>query len=115
MWLHAHVGFWTLGLIVFVLSFILLKAGKEKAAKILHMILRVLLILIFITGAEMVGQWYSGQSYGWPTLKGIFGLLILGMMEMILTKTKKKQGTLVSWIILIISLIGVFYIGYGVL
>ncbi|GGE50266.1 UPF0344 protein [Pullulanibacillus camelliae] len=115
MWLHAHVGFWTLGLIVFVLTFILYIIGKNKPAKILHMILRLLYILIFITGVVMVSKWYGGDKFGWPTLKGIFGLLVIAMMEMILIKTNKRVSTVFYWLILIISLAGVFYIGYGVL
>ncbi|MFC4619648.1 DUF1516 family protein [Camelliibacillus cellulosilyticus] len=113
--LHAHVGFWTLAIILFIVSYILVKTGSGKAQKVVHMILRLVYLCVFITGIIMVVQFYGGGSYGWPTVKGLFGLLVLAMMEMVLVKANKKQNTIVYWILLIIGLIAVFYIGYGVL
>jgi len=115
MWLHAHVGFWTLGLIVFVLTFILYIIGTNKPARILHMILRLLYILIIITGVVMVAKLYSADNFVWSTIKGLFGLLVIGMMDTLLNKARKRTTSVVYWIILIIALAGVFSIGYGVL
>jgi len=115
MWLHAHVGFWILGLIVFVLTFILYILGKNKPARILQMFLHFLFLLILITGVVMVAKLYSADNFVWSTIKGLFGILVIGMMNAILNKTKKKENAVVFWIIFIIGLAGVFSIGYGVL
>ncbi|MGV3489561.1 MAG: DUF1516 family protein [Tuberibacillus sp.] len=115
MWLHAHVGFWTLAFILFIVSYFFQKAGKTTASKIFQMILRLDFILVLITGVRLVSFYYSGHSYGWPSLKGLFGLLLIAMMELILTRGSKNKSTGSLWILLLIAIIGVFYIGYYVL
>ncbi|TCP29788.1 uncharacterized protein DUF1516 [Scopulibacillus darangshiensis] len=111
----AHVGFWTLLIIFFFISFGLAAAGKPKGKKVTHMIARLLYVLVFATGLYLVITYGVKYSYwGWPIIKMLFGLLILAMMEMILVKTK-KSGTAMYWVFLIIGFIGVFWIGYGVI
>jgi uncharacterized membrane protein YhaH (DUF805 family) len=114
MWLQAHVGFWQLALVLFVISFILLIAKKPKAQKVTHMILRLLYVCIFITGLYLVFHVFS--TYGiWVIIKMICGLGVLGMMEMVLVRRLKQKSTGLFWGLLIVFLIIVFYIGYGVL
>lgn len=115
MWLHAHVGFWTLALILFIVSYLFQKAGKQTVQKIFHMILRLDFIAVIITGVKLVSVYYGAGVYGWPTVKGLFGLLLVTMMELILTRGSKNKSTGVLWILLLIAIIAVFYIGYGVL
>jgi hypothetical protein len=115
MWLHAHVGLWSLALILFVIGYIGLKAGWTTFLKIVQMVLRLVFVLVFITGARLVFIWYQAGNYGWPTVKGLFGLLVIAMMEMILTRGRKNEKTGVFWVLLLVGLIAVFYIGYGVL
>ncbi|WP_085521792.1 DUF1516 family protein [Tuberibacillus sp. Marseille-P3662] len=110
--LHSHVGLWTLAIVFFIISFILLKAGKDKGQTITHMILRLLYVLVFITGFMLVNR------YGFSLLaviKGLFGLLVIAGMEMTLIRSKKRASSGFSWFLLIIGLIGAFYMGYGVL
>jgi uncharacterized membrane protein SirB2 len=115
MWLHAHVGFWTLALILFVISYLLQRSGKKTGQKITQMILRLDFILVIITGVKLVSVYYGNGVYGWPSIKGLFGLLLITMMELILTRGSKDKSTGVLWVLLLIAIAAVFYIGYSVL
>lgn len=115
MWLHAHVGFWTLAFILFIASYFFQKAGQSTVQKVLQMILRLDFILVIITGIRLVSFYYIGHQYVWATVKGLFGLLLIVMMELILTRGNKNKGTGVLWTILLIAIVIVFYIGYFVL
>ena len=115
MWLHAHVGFWTLAFILFIVSYLFQRAGKVKAQKILQMILRLDFILVIITGIRLVSFYYIGHQYVWSSVKGLFGLLLITMMELILTRGSKNKNTGALWVILLIAIIAVFYLGYYVL
>lgn len=110
MWLHAHVGFWTLALILFVISLFLKGTGQ----KVLHMIIRLLYVLIVITGLYLVIHLYAVHGF-LLIIKMIGGLGVISMMEMILVRRQKEKSTRVFWVLLIVFLVWVFYMGYGVL
>ncbi|WEG11957.1 DUF1516 family protein [Pullulanibacillus sp. KACC 23026] len=108
MWLQAHVGFWTLALVLFVISLFL----RGTALKVFHMILRLMYVLIIITGLYLLFHVFS--LYGiWVIIKMICGLGVIVTMEMLLVRRKKQASTGVIWVLLIIFLALVFYIGYG--
>lgn len=110
MWLQAHVGFWSLALLLFVISLFL----KGRALKVFQMILRLLYVCIFVTGLYLVIHVYS--TYGILTIiKMIGGLGVISMMEMIVTRRLKQKSTGIFWVLLIVFLVWVFYMGYGVL
>lgn len=111
-----HVSSWTIGIILFFVSYLLLRLGKPKGQKITHMILRVFYILIVISGGTLVGM--VTAKWGFPdvyALKTILGLLVITMMELILVKTKKGVKASFYWFLFLIFLILVFFYGYGVL
>jgi len=106
---HAHITSWALALILFVVALLLHKAGKEKGFKIVQMILRVLYIVIFITGGLILHQIVIDTFY---VLKAFVGLWVIASLELILVKMKKGKSTGAFWIQLIVSLAAVFYLGY---
>lgn len=108
---QIHVASWSLTLALFVVSFILVKAGKMKAAKIFHMILRVFLLITFLTGIGIVFSYNFGAAY----IKGALGILLLIFMEMILLKTRDRGKTALLWVVFFIDIILVFYYGYVVI
>lgn len=110
----AHVGFWSLLILFFLITFGLAMAGKAKPKKALHMITRLLYICVFVTGLYIVITYVSSTYWIWPVSKGLFGLLVIMFMEMILIKTR-QASTALYWVMLIIGFIGVFWIGYGVI
>jgi peptidoglycan/LPS O-acetylase OafA/YrhL len=114
--LHMHVSSWTIGIILFIVTYFLIKKGKAKPQKITHMILRLFYILIIVTGVTIVSL--VTAEWGFPSeyvVKTILGLLVIGMMEMILVKAKKGIKSTLYWLLLVLSLILVFFYGYVVL
>jgi uncharacterized membrane protein SirB2 len=106
---HAHITTWVVALILFFIANSLLKSGKEKPSKIVHMVLRLFYVLIIVTGtmiASAISQ-FNGEYIG----KMILGIVTIGMMEMVLVKSKKGQPTKVFWIVFFIALILTILLG----
>lgn len=105
---HAHITTWVVAIILFFVANTLLKSGKEKPSKIVHMVLRLFYILIIVTGVMIASNiQLNGEYIG----KMILGIVTIGMMEMVLIKSKKGQPTKVFWIVFIIALILTILLG----
>ncbi|GIN74066.1 UPF0344 protein YisL [Bacillus sp. J14TS2] len=107
---HAHITTWVIAIILFIVAVALHKSGKEKAMTIVQMILRVFYLLIITTGVLLFSKWSSVDPalYG---VKFLFGIIVIGMMEMVLIRTKRGKNTGMFWAILIIAFIVTFYLG----
>lgn len=107
---HAHITAWVLALILFFVALSLHKSGKEKGAKIVQMILRVLYILILVTGLMLLfGITNITLLYA---LKSLVGLWVIAILEMILIRAKKQENARGLWIQFIIALVLVLYLGF---
>ncbi|MEI2405744.1 YisL family protein [Niallia taxi] len=106
---HIHITAWALALILFVISLLLFKGGKEKGSKIVHMVLRLMYLAIIGTGVTMLT--YTGLDV-MHTLKTLVGLWVIASLEMILIRTKKEKKTIVLWIQFVVALIIVLYLGF---
>lgn len=104
---HAHLGSLVLTLILFFITLHLQKKGRN--IKILKMILRVMYILIILTGAIMIFSLY--QITALYVLKSALGLVIIGLFEMILAGSGKGKNLAVFWFIILIILIVTIYLG----
>ncbi|MFB6465278.1 YisL family protein [Cytobacillus sp. Hz8] len=109
--IHAHITTWVLALILFFISLGLSKSGKRKGQKIVQMILRLVYILIIITGGLLLFN--ISNITGLYILKAIVGLWVIIMLELIAVKTVKQKKTTGHWILLIITLVLVFYLGFS--
>ncbi|MGO4888548.1 DUF1516 family protein [Anaerobacillus sp. MEB173] len=111
--LHTHVLTWFLALVFFIVSYFLFKAGKQKGQRITHMILRLMFILVFLSGGSLVfALGFSVSSI----IKGVLAIWLLSLMELILVKSVKgKISGGYYWIQFIIALVAVFYYGYIVI
>jgi len=108
--IHGHITGWVLALILFVVALFLLKSGKEKGAKIVKMILRVLYVLIFATGLGLLFTVYKIDV--WYILKAVVGLWVIGLFEMILSRVANNRRTSVFWIQFVIAWVLVLYLGF---
>ncbi len=109
--IHAHMTSWFLALILFFVALGLHKSGKEKGFKVLKMILRVLYILILATG---VGLIFSLTNISFLYIvKLAVGLWVIAMIEIILGRTAKQKETKVSWILFVIAIVLVLYLGFS--
>lgn len=111
--LHAHVTTWSIGLLLFFITFTLGKLDKEKAQRAVHMILRIFYILILFTGGYLL--FVMWQLNILAVIKGLIGMWLISLMELIIVRGEKGQPTKSLWIQFIIALIAVFIMGYGVL
>lgn len=108
---HLHITTWVLTLVLFFVAVGLHKSGKAKAQKIVHMILRLFYLLSIATGGMLVHLMFSSYPVQY-VLKVVFGFLVIGFMEMVLARMKKEKKTSTFWILLIISLVVVLYLGF---
>ncbi|MEH7444461.1 YisL family protein [Heyndrickxia sp. MSNUG] len=106
--IHAHMTAWFLALILFFVSIGLHKSGKEKGSKIVHMILRVVYLLILLTGFMLLFSINITIMY---VLKAAVGLWVISMLEMILIRTKKNEKASILWIQFVVALLLVLYLG----
>lgn len=104
-----HVWSWTIALILFIVSYVLLKSGKMKGQKITQMILRVFYILVAGTGIGLIVKYNFMTD---AAIKGVLALILIGLMEMILIKGRKNEGTGLLWILFAIDIVLVFFYGY---
>lgn len=114
---HMHITSWVLAFILLVLVIMLHRQGKAKAAKILHMILRLDFLFILYTGGSLFGNYFSsaGLSSYMPEviLKVLAGLWAIIAMEMVGLKVQKDLPSR-SWMIqLIIAGVIAIVLGFG--
>ncbi|AJD90695.1 hypothetical protein JMA_13780 [Jeotgalibacillus malaysiensis] len=109
---HLHITTWVLGIVLFFIALALMKGANAKGAKIVHMILRLMYVLIIFTGGWLFFQFSANDAalYG---VKFLLGILVIGFMEMILVRTKKQKSVKVMWILLVIALLGTLYLGFS--
>ncbi|MDQ0153839.1 YisL family protein [Robertmurraya andreesenii] len=108
---HLHITTWVITLILFFVAVGLQKSGNLKAQKIVHMILRLFYLLTFATGGMLVHLMFSSYPVQY-VLKVIFGILVIGFMEMVLARMKKEKKSSIIWILFIVSLVIVLYLGF---
>ncbi|CAN7467834.1 YisL family protein [Rossellomorea sp. LjRoot5] len=107
---HAHITTWVVAIILFFVAVGLHNAGKKKGMKVVHMILRLFYLLIILTGALLFWK-HQGINPALYGIKGLVGIGVIGMFEMILIRMNKGKSTNVLWIIMVIALLIVLYLG----
>ncbi|RXZ80653.1 DUF1516 family protein [Paenibacillaceae bacterium] len=109
---QSHAGSWAFLVILFVIAFVLFKIGIAKGGKIVHMILRLFYIIMLVSGVgTLIG-------YGFPLMyiiKGILAFFMIGLMEMVLGRTQRKEPAGMFLILLIFFVAIVVLMGYGVI
>ncbi|WP_028559540.1 DUF1516 family protein [Paenibacillus pinihumi] len=109
---QSHSGSWAFLLILFVVAFLLAKGGKAKGAKIVGMVLRLFYIIMLVSGVGML------IGFSFPLMfiiKGILAVILIGLMEMILGRTQRRENTGMFWILLVIIVAIVVLMGFGVI
>jgi len=106
---HVHITTWVVALILFFVAAIM--ANGSKGQKITHMILRLFYVLIIITGVALFIEYmdYDAMLYG---MKFLGGILVIGMMEMVLVRTKKQKPTTMFWILFFVFLFITMFLGF---
>lgn len=108
---HMHLTSWALTLILFFVAIALQKSGNAKGQKIVHMILRLFYLITFATGGALVHLMFSQYPVQY-ILKVVFGILVIGFMEMVLARTKKEKKTTMFWVLLVVALLVTIFLGF---
>lgn len=105
--IHMHITAWALGIILFFVAYSMYTSGKQ--AKGIHMVVRLLYILIIVSGLLV----YKGVNW-MPMLYGIkmlVGVWVIASMEMVLVKASKRKATGAFWTQFVIAFLIVLYLG----
>lgn len=105
---HLHITTWAIALILFLIAAL---SGKKLTA--VHMILRLMYILVIVTGIALFLEWRdkiaeSGMNYD---MKVLFGILVIGFMEMVLVRKNKGKSVNMFWVLFGIVLLVTLYLG----
>ena len=107
---HLHITTWVLALVLFAIA-----AFASKKLTGVQMALRVVYILIIITGGALFMEYRDIVAEGgtYYDMKVLFGILVIGFMEMILGRKNKGKSLGIFWILFAIVLLVTLYLGLG--
>ncbi len=109
---QSHAGSWFFTLLFFGVSYFMLTKQNMKAQKITHMILRLFFIIMVVSGLGMLVGYQFSLVF---VIKGILAIALIGLMEMILVRTKKGKQAGKLWLPFIVVLVLVFLLGFNVI
>lgn len=113
---HLHVGAWIVSIVLLLVVVFLYKQNNERVAKILSMILRLVYIVILITGIQLLWNYFSGSDQLVIALvKSFAGLWLIGAMEIVIAKTSRNERAQSGWIQVVIAFALTLVLGFGVL
>ncbi|MGK7378640.1 YisL family protein [Planococcus sp. 1R117A] len=106
---HLHIATWVIAIVLFLVAAFMNPASKGR--KIVHMVSRLFYILILISGLALFIAYSSSDAmmYG---LKFLFGLLTIGMMEMVLVRSKKQKPVTMFWALFAVFLFITMFLGF---
>ncbi|WP_413541971.1 YisL family protein [Brevibacillus sp. WF146] len=111
--LEAHVGSWEVAFILLIVGYILFRIGKEKVGNIVHMFLRVMMVIVVVTGAWMLFKFHTGDVLYY--VKGVLGLFVFGLMEMALGRARRQEASTGFFVGALALMVVVILIGYRVI
>lgn len=105
---HLHITTWVVALVLFFIA-----AASSKKLTGVHMGLRLMYILMIVSGGALFLEWRSklddaGMNYD---MKVLFAILVIGFMEMILVRKNKGKSVNVFWVLFAIALAVTLYLG----
>ncbi|WML45788.1 YisL family protein [Neobacillus sp. PS3-40] len=104
---HTHITTIVLTIILFLIAVTMQKKGKN--IKVLQMVLRVMYLLIIVTGGMLFLSVYTISFL--YILKALLGLVMIGLFEMIVSVGKKGKSNLGLWVLFGVALIALLYLG----
>ena len=106
---HLHITTWVIAVVLFLVAGFMHRDSKGR--KIMHMVLRLFYILIIISGLTLFIEWSSSDPmvYG---IKFLLGVLTIGMMEMVLIRSKKQKPVTMVWAFFVLFLFATMFIGF---
>ncbi|QRG66511.1 YisL family protein [Brevibacillus choshinensis] len=109
---EAHVGGWEVAFVLLIIGYILYRVGKTKVAKVLHILLRLMMVIILVSGAWLLFQFHTSDIYYY--VKGLLAIVTFGLMEMSLGRARKQEGSTGFFIGALVVIVVVIMLGYRV-
>ncbi|MGG1658515.1 YisL family protein [Brevibacillus sp. NRS-1366] len=109
---EAHIGGWEVAFVLLIVGYILYRLGKAKAGKIVHMLLRLMIVIILVSGLWMLFQYHASDFYFY--VKGILAIITFGLMEMSLGRARRQDASLGFFIGALVVMVLVIMLGYRV-
>lgn len=109
---QSHTGSWAILVVLFLVSLLLFKLGKAKGGRIVQMVVRLFYIIMLVSGIGML------IGYDFPTIyivKGILAIGLIGAMEAVLGRAKRKEAIAIPLIVVVVLVVVVALMGYGVI
>lgn len=106
---HAHITSWLIALILFVIAWSLTNSGKERAAKILQMVLRLFYIFIVVTGIMLLMKIDPTPLYH---VKAVMGFIVISFMELAMVKKSKEKPASVYLLLFVLFFIATVSLGF---
>ncbi|WJY26063.1 MULTISPECIES: YisL family protein [Sporosarcina] len=105
---HIHIFSWVVGIILFIVAATM--PLESKGRKITKMVLRVFYILIIISGLALFIR-YMDMNAALYGVKFLFGILTIGLMEMVFARQNKNKPAQMFWILFFVSLLITIFLG----
>lgn len=112
---QSHIGSWAILVLLFFISYFLIRGGAKRGGKIVHMILRLFFVIMVVSGVGLLFGYKFPAVY---VVKGILAIILIYAMEMLLVRTGKGtigQKAPTYWAIVIVTLILVLLLGFNVI
>lgn len=109
---EAHVGGWEVAFVLLIVAYILYRVGKAKAGKIVHMLLRLMMVIILVSGAWLLFAFHVSDVLYY--VKGLLAIITFGLMEMSLGRASRKEGSIGFFIGALAVMVLVILMGYRV-
>lgn len=109
---QSHTGSWAILVVLFLVSLLLIKLGKAKGGRIVQMVVRLFYIIMLVSGIGML------IGYDFPAIyivKGILAIGLIGAMEVVLGRAKRRESVAVPLIIVVVLVAIVALMGFGVI
>ena len=107
--LHIHITSWVLAIILFFAAYFNFSAreGETPFFKIAHILLRIFMVLVLISGFWSLMQEMTADDGGGHlllTIKMLCGIVVVALMEVTIAKRKKGEAShgLLWWTIIMI-------------
>ncbi|MBO8163451.1 MAG: YisL family protein [Brevibacillus sp.] len=111
--LESHVGSWEAAFVLLLIGYVLYRLGKERAARIMQMVLRLLYLIIVGSGIWMLVQYHKTEPLYY--VKGILGIVTISLAEMAMVRAAKQRPSLGFLIGAVVLFVLVILIGYRVI
>lgn len=106
MFYQMHAGSWAILIILFLITYF------TKSQKITFMLQRLFYLIMIVSGVGMLVTLNFPLLY---ILKGVLAIVLIGLMEMLVTRKRKGNPMPAMWIVFIIVLAIILMIAFNVI